>query len=382
MECREFQQLINMEIDHCLPASAHDELMRHLSGCPHCLAYYQSMQQLDSLLAAEMPAVEPPADFVASVMSALPAAQTAAPRSKQRRKRRIAWGLASAAAALMLLAGGWLHFFGFNDIVDPNIVAKNNEDEGIKPPFYHWWKSNNRTDPDLQLPDDITDPDDNQGGTVVATLDPSVTDDPDHTYIQITNTPMTNTDSYALGSYNALALASYLDCDALLPSVSGGMVTYYTLLEGEIVEWQTAIDGSGEPVATAIVEQLPHALGLGSFEFNEQYGDVYQASSPNGRHLAINSAEGLFLQVNGGEPVLVAEHGGGSIVKWAADNNKVMFTDSQGFLYVYYIIAGANQLLETGFSNVTSACWSDSFIVFSAYDNTTGWSSVFCITTP
>ena len=82
-------------------------------------------------------------------------------------------------------------------------------------------------------------------------------------------------------------------------------------------------------------------------------------------------------------PVLVdSNNGGGKIVSWAPDSNKVLYTSANGSLHVYY--PNENVILDIYSGQTSYVCWaSDSKnIVFSAMDDTTGHLSIFGVIVP
>lgn len=82
------------------------------------------------------------------------------------------------------------------------------------------------------------------------------------------------------------------------------------------------------------------------------------------------------------EETLVSEVGGGSIVSWSSDGNKVLFTDDSDILHLYYVAENISLTLSS--STVHSLCWSEDgkAVVFSAYDAQTGYYSIFKVVVP
>lgn len=382
MNCLTYQKLINLDIDHCLPLSHADELIQHMHSCRECQDYYQQLRCIDQLLAAEIVLVDPPADLAASIVAALPGSQAVVPvRRKQRKRRRIAWA-AGAAATFALLAGSAFGLLNNGDklpaLEQGQVVA---EQQPGRAPF-HFWAGNKQQPSDNQQ----TTSDDNPG--VTQTLPPDgeeTSPDPttpsesgeEITYITQVNLPAVASNFHAEGSFAAITLAAYQECDAVLPRMEADSLVYYTEVEGVIIKWQASMDGSGEPQAQGEVDALPAAEGWGIYAEDEQ-GSYYYSLSPNGKTTAQNRADGLYLLSNDQEQ-RVAD-AGGLLLAWSPDGNKLLFSNSDGQLFLYYPVEG--HVLDTLFA-ASSACWSDAnHIVLAAGDNATGRSSIFRITTP
>jgi len=103
MNCNQWQLLIQKDIDDCLPADQAAQLHMHLNDCDQCAAFARDLQKFDLFLKQELAPVDPPADFTAQVMAALPAQQVIRPQTVA---RSFGWRrFALVAAALLLVAG-------------------------------------------------------------------------------------------------------------------------------------------------------------------------------------------------------------------------------------------------------------------------------------
>ena len=91
--------------------------------------------------------------------------------------------------------------------------------------------------------------------------------------------------------------------------------------------------------------------------------------------------QGLWL-VREEEESQVSEKGGGSLVSWSGDGNKVLFTDGSGLLHLYYVAENIELTLTE--SAVQSFCWGPDgkAVVFAAQDSSTGHSCVFKVIVP
>lgn len=413
MNCREFQLLINMEIDGQLPERVRPQLEAHLAVCADCSAYLAQLQQLNALLYSELEQVEPPADFASSVMSALaqperepqlPVALPTEAAAPKKKRRRVIWRAGVSIAAVLLLLVGLSgifhqerlqpdsHIIASNDkTTQPTLPQSNDNNEDSSGPLDTNPHSTDTTDPDSTGSENLPQPQTDNPTTVEnpdKTNDTANSEDDAVTYIHGVPLPSVATNSHSSGNYNRITLASYNDYNAILPQVEDGMVTYYVEMDGLYLKWQVDSSGSMEPQFIEEVSSLPEPASIGRYnstvDIDPETGEErsiewYEATSAEGI-VAKNSSSGLFLvQADGTGESLVAP-GGGTLISWSPDGNKLLFTDASGTLQLYY---PTEDLLLTIMSDVSSACWNGATeLIFAAYDSSTGYSSIFRVTIP
>ena len=406
MNCQDVENLIHMEIDQRLPQRASLALHEHLLGCERCARLYAEYRELHALLSAELPAVEPPADFTAQVMAALPAepaadnivalpARQEAVAAVPRKKRRSTAWIAVAAAAAALVAGaalgGW---FNNSELHKPGVeMVANITPEDVQQPA-----SPSVQTPPVQMPEEndlnneaTTPPvEENNDATVEtpAGTEPTPADNeqpteipPPQPYESGISLPVVAYSNEAHGSYSLITLASYSEYNAILPHLNGNSITYYIKQDNTCLEWQVELNGGAAPIYVGIAESLPGASGVG--RYTDNYG--YVAASPNGQYTACNMGgeqAGLYVGATQETAVRVAEQGGGNLISWCANSGKVLFNDASGYLYLYYPAENLTLPVFSGY--VGSACWSadGTMIIFSGYDATTGHDSIFQISVP
>ena len=95
---------------------------------------------------------------------------------------------------------------------------------------------------------------------------------------------------------------------------------------------------------------------------------------------------GLWLldltDANATAALIDSDNGGGKIVSWAPDSNKVLYTASDGSLHIYY--PNENVILTLYNGETASVCWAGDSknIVFSAMNADTGRLCIFSIIVP
>jgi len=391
MNCGDINILINRELDGRLTAQERQELYRHLTLCPECAAAYGEWQRLDALLRQRIGAVEPPADLAAGVMAALPEQaplQPVKPVPIRRRKNR--WLVLAAVAAGLLLATVWSGLFDASDqpplAPDPQLAEEQEDPPQPAPP--------EEEDPVVAEEDPVEqgteDPAAGEGeGQEQETEPPEVTPPPPpQTYNNGIPLPSVASGETSQGEYSLFTL-SYQEYDALLPRIIDNTVTYYVDADGIYLEYQVLLDGSAAPAFVGETESLPTAAGIGGFTDESSSHDYsyITAWSPDGLTRAVNQGgdtPGLYLQPAQEQagPVSVDGRGGGRLVCWAPDGNKVLFTDAADNLYLYYLAEQVCLTLYDG--KAGSACWSgdSAAVVFSGLDAATGHYSIFRVSVP
>ncbi|MFS8570685.1 MAG: DUF4349 domain-containing protein [Thermaerobacter sp.] len=97
---------LSLYADGMLPADEAERVRAHLAGCEECRAEWEALQQTLALLRS-LPGEEPPEDLVESIMARI-RAEAGAPPARHRMGKGARWGMAAAAAVLLLLAAGML----------------------------------------------------------------------------------------------------------------------------------------------------------------------------------------------------------------------------------------------------------------------------------
>ncbi|MBR5430557.1 MAG: zf-HC2 domain-containing protein [Firmicutes bacterium] len=379
MDHSKYEMLVQKHIDRELSPVEEHMLELHLAECPRCAALCRDLERLDGLLSRELFEVEPPQDLVERVMSALP--ETTAGHSGRRRRTYLAWG--SVAAAAVLLAAGVGGVFSGSTPLDPPPQIAVSAADPDRPELVLPHAPVTVTEESVPTGEEQSQ----SSAAAPAASAPSRTDaasaanpgeEPREsepaTYSSEHQLPSVASGSQARGAYSMITLASVANCDALRPQVNGPVVTFYILLDDSCLQWQVSADGSGNAVFLGECDGLPDLPGLGSYHSvgGEEW---YAASSANGAYEAENTPAGLL--VNG---KAVSADGGGYLVSWAPDGSKVLFTDYDGNLLLYYPAEDTQLSVASG---VASAAWSGSgSIVLSAYDNATGFYSIFRVSVP
>ena len=394
MNCQDYEILIQKAIDGNLTPAGCRILAAHLNSCPECAGLYHEYKDLDKLLASQMANVQVPEDLKANVMSSLPAIGK---RKRTLRPRAIVSmaGVAVAAAALVFAAGfsGW--FSNGDPLPDDNKlpVADNNEQSPLTQGEEQTIIADGQQG-DISAQEnnnDITDTPGNEG--IVANQgDADSQIGKEEKPINFSGgimLPKVAHSNESHGSYSLYTLASHADYDAILPRVSGNIVTYYIVADGYNLEWETYLDRSAEPAFLGENESLPYSSSIAGYhDISSEYGYTYiVASSPYGTGKAINkggSESGFYMadQIGNSEEMLIDPNGGGSLVSWAPDGNKVLYTRADGSLHLYYPDQALTLDIYSG--NTAYVCWAadSQNIVFSAYDGSTGHLSIFSVIVP
>lgn len=412
MNCQDYELLINKKLDRCLSPREASLLDAHLAACPECVQMAEEYLLLDQLLAQNIAQVSPPADLCSSVMAALPEqpvpirAASSTPKRRRPVWRWVSTGVAAAAVVLGFMAASWFEQSVPGSEVDaPPIVAEQDmpdlQQTELSRPVQVVKDSQQPLDtdppavadpPEREQPEQTQQPETPANTEVPVEadpVDPPVADPPkveapvDVTYKNEFSLPPVAYGNTAQGDYSLLTLASVEGYDATLPLVNGSTVTFYVETEDACLEYQVDINGAA-PDFLGETESLPSARSTANCESLDDLDDpCVEAVSANGLAARNYGGEkqGLWL-INGEEETQISEIGGGSLVSWSSDGNKVLFTDGDEHLHIYYV--AENILLDLNATPVHSFCWGSDgrTIVFSALDAETGYYSIFTVIVP
>jgi len=389
MDCMQAQKNIYLYIDGLLAREDAADLIAHLEICPDCRDFMMKAKAFDAFLHENMAMVEPPVDFSARVMAALPAEEKTAkiiPFTK-----RFSWAskLGSLVAALALVVGIALAnpFAGVVQIAgtepgessDPSVNVGNAEG----------------AQPSVSSPDDtaVTDPQESEKNQEVDTTvqKPAVqvaatepTDPEQPTEVEpVTQEPSQPTESgdislpkaaygaVGVGRFEMRLIAAHEGLDVLSPLANEKtkIINYYIQIDGKTQLWQVNFSENVEPAFVAAFDSMEDAkanmveedsLKQASTMISQEGASAF---SPDGSMLAaiVNGDEepGLWLAgiSNSQEPWRMFEKQCGSVLSWAPNSGKLVFTDSQGCLYVAY--PAENMVFPIATGTVSQVIWVD-----------------------
>ncbi len=398
MNCRDMENLIQMAIDDILSDKGREVLRAHFEECHECAATYQEYLELDAMLKADMSAIAAPAGLSADIMAVLPQnivhLQPAAPKKKKKIFIRIAF--IATAAALLLVAGfgGWF-----------------NPDEMIDDPNNYVADDGNKTTPVVIPPKNDVDPgataDDTQNNGEEGDIDPATTPDdnneaegddivvaaqPPVDYAGTVTLPIALHGPSSHGTSSVYTVAAFDKYDAIAPRIIDNTITFYAYIDEDstYTVWNTALNQKLDPVYVGNEDDLPKASRVAGYkDRTSEYGYSYvEALSPDKHTLAyIDGGEtaGLYLldQENpDAEPVLIDAAASGTLLLWAPDGNKLIYTTAEGYLKAYYLEGTFVDIYSAGAAD--EACWSanSKTVVFSALNPDSGKINIFSINLP
>jgi hypothetical protein len=202
------------------------------------------------------------------------------------------------------------------------------------------------------------------------------------------------------GVFTLAVLAIYEDCDAILPSINeAGAVEFYTKYKNKNHKWAQALVAGENPEHQEEVKALPTVT--------EIMGIVEESAAAGFSRVSAASPDGLYSAVNQGgeqpgiwrhkiialmeesaeqaeqEPGLqIAATGGGKVLCWSPDSNKLIYTDSTGKLFVYYLFEKKTQPLFSGAVSCASWAKDSKTVVFSGKIDKKANSAIYTIIVP
>ncbi len=398
MDCMQAKKNIFLYLDGLLSKEDAVELFAHLEQCCICQDYMKEAQAVDALLHENLPMIDPPAGFSTRVMTALP------PESAKiiPFTRRFSWPakFGTIAAALAIVVGVALaNPFGGN-VVQPGGNDPNHSSINV---------GQNQPVPDqpaVSPPDDTTNPG-SQGTQTGITSTPADTqkpasqpkdtpitttgdateapasDDKNGTNDTAGQEPATPTESgeislpkaaygaVGIGRFEMRLIASHEGVNILSPLANEKtkLVNYFVQVDGKTQLWQVNFEDNVEPTFVAAFDSMEDAKATITQNENLKKADAainqegISAFSPDGSIMAafVNGEDepGLWLAgiSNTQEPWRIFDKQCGSILSWAPNSGKLIFTDNQGCLYVAY--PAENMVLPIATGTVSQLIWVD-----------------------
>lgn len=394
MNCQDYEILIQKALDQSLSPREEAALARHLELCPDCAALMAEYSQLHQLLTANISQVEVPADLCSSVMAALPEQPPVPIRSRKKAallrpqwRRWVGVGVAAAAVVLGFSVTSWFEQAQEPSLPEQTPILAEMPEQGdplSQPEQLPLPQQPVEEDlPPVTQPTDApettnpVEPKENQTPVQQA-------EQPQDQPQQQTAPPVDTAHSSEIalpqvaygnvghGEYSLLTLAAVEGYDAILPQINGNTLTFYVETEDARLEYQVELSGAA-PVFQGEVESLPSARATAGCSRNDGLEapcvEATSAAGVTARNYG-GEKQGLWL-LNGEEETQLSPDGGGSLVSWSADGNKILFTDAEEHLHLYYVME--NIFLELSDSPVHSFCWSQDgkTIAFSAFDSQT-----------
>ena len=403
MDCQLFERQMQRNIDGLLSVHEQADMLKHAGLCPECAALLRDMTALEYALKMGLRAVDAPAGFTASVMAALPEPYTKKLWGRGFSARQWLRYGSVAAAAVLLIAAGIFGLFngGAGDVslIDPvpgAVIAGNpDKDITVQPPLQ---VVDNK--PDTTVAGEVIEPDDIDNLPEDDAVDPDITenapdaintdtkpqppivagadddaDDGDEPYtanIELPKPAIDGNSPRGEGAFALTLLAAFNDGDAILPSFnSDGLVEFYITYKDVHQLWTQSLVAESLPEFKDKVKALPslYTLSGSSDESAKTDYPCVSALSPDGRAKAINRGgekPGLWLYEDLLSPDAslkedtakeISNMAGGKVLSWSPDNNKLLYTDAAGKLYVYYLHMPTVLILPLYEGAVTSAGW-------------------------
>lgn len=163
--------------------------------------------------------------------------------------------------------------------------------------------------------------------------------------------------STAQGTLSVRLLAKVEGNAIYAPNVSarGKSAAFYTADDQNIYTWQVDLAEASLPDVTAVTPLSEASDALVGTTAAVSATDL--VGSPDGTMLAQNSREGLWISLTEGEVFLLTEEGAGSLLAWAPDSSKLLFTNADGALFVGYPLE--RRIYQVTDMPVKDVCWSE-----------------------
>lgn len=387
---------------------------------------WQSDEEFELLLHQSLAAIQPPADFSNRVMAAIqqearsPQAEVIPFASTEPApKRRFApsfWpGLGTIAAGLVLFVWASLALPGDNSnvpgalpIMDTtnNVRVAENEpiDKLTRQDLPQTVEPNTTAEPTAPTtpevsPQPVTTTNENSGSDeptqpllseVPTNAEPNQTTEPAQTaeLLEPSNEPpalpieeagagelilpRAAFGTEAQGTLSVRLLAEVPDSQIYSPSINrrGSAASFYTADAENVYSWRVNLSTADSPEVTLVtsrssIDDMNSLLTPTTTSCDA----TTLVASPDNTIMAQNSPNGLWISLAEGEVYSLSEEAGGSLLAWSPDSSKLLFTNSQGQLFMGYPLE--KRIYQITDMPVKDICWStdNQTIIFLANNN-------------
>lgn len=318
--------------------------------------------QFDELLFASLKPVSPPEDFCDRVMSAV--AAEPAPQPAKAAKvihlhwRRFAMGLGTCAAAFALFVG--VSAVGSNDptallVNKPTQVAEVTpaisapQEKTVAPTQTQQPEAPTATTT-VSKPVQQATPSSGEVATDVPSEDVPLPVTSDQLVL-----PRTAYGTQTEGTLATRLLATVEGNQIYQPVFADKSAVFNTADANNVYSWRVDLTDPSEPQAVVVAawDDLPSRDVLQNTSAPVDANTL--VNSPDKTMIAQNSSDGMWISLLEGEVFKLTNESGGSIVAWAPDSSKLVFTNADGALFVGYPFEKRIYQLADG--GVKDVCW-------------------------
>lgn len=176
----------------------------------------------------------------------------------------------------------------------------------------------------------------------------------------------------AQGTLSVRLLAEVPDSSIYTPTINrrGSVASFYTADEENVYNWRVNLSTADSPeVALVTSRSAIDDIGVLLAQTTAPCDAMTLLASPDNTIMAQNSPNGLWISLAEGEIYSLTEEAGGSLLAWSPDSSKLLFTNSQGQLFVGYPLE--KRIYQITDMSVKDICWStdNQTIIFLAINN-------------
>ena len=364
---------------------------------------WQSDEEFELLLQQSLSAIQPPADFSNRVMAAirqeraeaktaeiipLPQVQTAAKAKVQANKRRFGlsfWpGLGTIAASLLLFVWAGVALPDaeagtpdsmlqqashvqvaeidslpkISQVISPKSVEVN--EPSNEPLAGEVTEPVNAVQPEqtpeLTQPEEILANNELEfGNSEPAIEEPGIYESGAGELIL----PRAAFGTEASGTLSVRLLAEVENSQIYTPTINrrGSVASFYTADEENVYSWRVNLSTADSPEISVITSRSSiDDIGSILSKTTEPCKATTLVTSPDGTIIAQNGSDGVWIALDEGEIYSLSDESGGSLLAWSPDSSKLLFTNSQGQLFIGYPLE--KRIYQVTDMFVEDVCWS------------------------
>ncbi len=174
------------------------------------------------------------------------------------------------------------------------------------------------------------------------------------------------------GTLSTRLLATVENSRIYQPSVNNRSTTasFYTADAENVYSWRVVLTDPSQPEISLIADRTEQDVSLLLTSAAANCDSTTIVTSPDKTIMAQNSSDGIWISLNEGDVYKLTAESGGNLLVWSSDSSKLLFTNSEGALFLGYPLE--KRIYQITDMNVKDVCISadNKTVLFVTSDDT------------
>jgi hypothetical protein len=140
------------------------------------------------------------------------------------------------------------------------------------------------------------------------------------------------------GTLSTRLLATVENSRIYQPSVNNRstIASFYTADAENVYSWRVVLTDPSQPEISLIADRTQQDVSLLLTSAAANCDSTTIVTSPDKTIMAQNSSDGIWISLNEGDVYKLTAESGGNLLVWSSDSSKLLFTNSEGALFLGY----------------------------------------------